>query len=98
MTKTIKIPDIAMWEETDSELAKYNIQQLTNDNKELLKTYDDLEEQYKSLMKQIIEQDKRIDKTIKYITSNEWAKDYKLSSCRTHLLDILRGEKDENNN
>lgn len=29
------------------------IKELTNDNKELLKTYDDLEEQYKSLMKQL---------------------------------------------
>lgn len=32
-----------------------------------------------------------IDKTIGYIRSNEWAKDYELSSCRTHLLDILKG-------
>ena len=29
------------------------IKELTTDNKELLKTYDDLEEQYKSLMKQL---------------------------------------------
>lgn len=29
------------------------IKELTNDKKELLKTYDDLEEQYKSLMKQL---------------------------------------------
>lgn len=38
------------------------------------------------------------DKAIEYITSNEWAKDYKLSSCRTHLLDILRGDNNEESN
>lgn len=36
----------------------------------------------------------RIDKAIEYIKSNEWATDYKLSSCRTHLLDILGDEID----
>lgn len=57
MTKEIK--DVAMWEENDSELAKYHIQQL-------LKTYNDLEEQYKSLMKKAIEQDKRIKQAFDY--------------------------------
>ena len=31
----------------------------------------------------------RIDKAIEYIRSNEWAKDYEISNCRTHLLEIL---------
>lgn len=39
---------------------------LQEDNKEMLKTYDDLEEQYKSLMKKTIEQDKRIKQAFKY--------------------------------
>ena len=93
-----EIKDIAMWEETDSELAKYNLQQL-------LKTYDDLEEQYKSLMKQIIEQDKRIDKAIEYcedITSREIDisdTDYDLGEDFTarNILKILRGKDNENN-
>lgn len=45
--------------------------------------------------KYILKLQQRIDKSIEYIKSNEWAKDYKLSSCRTHLLDILRGEDDK---
>ena len=95
MSKEIK--DIAMWEETDSELAKYNIQQL-------LKTYDDLEEQYKSLMKQIIEQDKRINKAIeileKRIEENEEI-DYVDMTGKSYInyqkeiIDILRGEDNE---
>ena len=37
----------------------------------------------------------KVQSAIEYIKSNEWAKDYKLSSCRTHLLDILGDEMDE---
>ena len=85
-----EIPDIAMWEETDSELAKYNIQQL-------LKTYDDLEEQYKSLMKQIIKQDKRIDKAIEYIEKalKDDYSEFMYMSEPKDILDILRGEDNE---
>jgi DNA repair ATPase RecN len=84
MSKTIEVPDIAQWEETDSELAKYTIQQL-------LKTYDDLEEQYKSLMKQIIEQNKRIDKAIEYI--NNYMPNYDFDHYNLEkLLNILKGE------
>ena len=35
MSKTIEIPDIALWEENDSELAKYTIGKLEKENKEL---------------------------------------------------------------
>ena len=40
---------------------------------------------------------KSIIKEVKeYVRSNEWAKDYEISSCRTHLLEILDKEnKDE---
>ena len=31
----------------------------------------------------------------KYIRSNEWGIDYKHSNCRTHLLEILKGEDNE---
>ncbi len=49
----------------------------------------------KELQEKYVELALRIDKVIEYIKSNEWAKDYKLSSCRTHLLDILGGDEDE---
>lgn len=35
MSKTIEIPDIAQWEDTDSELAKYTIGKLEEENKKL---------------------------------------------------------------
>ena len=47
------------------------------DHDEIYKRYDD----YKD----------RVEKTIKYIRSNEWGVDYEHSNCRTHLLDILKG-------
>lgn len=31
-----------------------------------------------------------IDKINKFCTSNEWAKYYEISSCRNHILDILK--------
>lgn len=40
MSKTIEIPDIAMWEETDSELAKYTIGKLQEENKKLKEKLD----------------------------------------------------------
>lgn len=36
----------------------------------------------------------RIDKAVEYIRSNEWAKDYEISNCRTHLLNILQNGSD----
>lgn len=60
MSKTIEIPDIDMWEETDSELAKLNIIQLLSDNEILTR-------KFKKVMKQITEQDKKINIAIKYI-------------------------------
>lgn len=38
-----------------------------------------------------LKEDKK--KAIEYIRSNEWAKDYEISNCRTHLLEIL-GDKE----
>lgn len=35
MTKIIEVPDVAQWEETDSELAKYTIGKLQEENKQL---------------------------------------------------------------
>lgn len=72
------------------------IKELINDNKELLKTYDDLEEQYKSLMKQVIEQDKRINKAIEYINVNQNEKTLCLNYHQLKKLrDILKGESNE---
>ena len=38
----------------------------------------------------------RIEKAIEYIRSNEWAKDYEISNCRTHLLNILQNGSEDN--
>ena len=38
----------------------------------------------------------RCDKAIEYIRSNEWAKDYEISNCRTHLLNILQNGSEDN--
>ena len=46
----------------------------------------------KKLINYITNLQEKIDKATKYIRSNEWAKDYENSSCRTHLLNILQGE------
>lgn len=35
----------------------------------------------------------RNEAAIKYIRSNEWTKDYEISSCRTRLLEKLEGIK-----
>ena len=39
--------------------------------------------------------DERNHKAIKYLKSKEWAIDYEKSSCRTHLLEILKGEDND---
>ena len=55
-----EIKDIAMYEETDSELAKYHIQQTLN-------RIQDLKEQIKELFDEYLELQARIDKAIEYI-------------------------------
>ena len=40
-----------------------------------------------------LKEDKK--KTIEYIRSNEWAKDYEISNCRTHLLEMLGDKENE---
>ena len=94
MSKEIK--DIAMWEENDSELAKYSIQELTS----LVIKF---KEQNKQLKNVILNQDKKIDEVIEYceeITSREIDisdTDYELGEDFTarDILKILRGKEDE---
>lgn len=102
MSKTIEIPDIAMWEETDSELAKYNIQSLST----LIKNQ---EEQLKANDLMINELINRIDEAIEYIENNDLYTqdiDYDYDDNmvlsppndeteRKDLLEILRGEDNE---
>lgn len=85
MSKTIEVPDIAMWEETDSELAKYSIQELTS----LVSKF---EEQNKQLVNAISNQDKKIEKAIEYIEQEPIDDEIEYT---TRLLDILRGEDNE---
>ena len=85
MSKEIK--DIGMWEETDSELAKYHIQQA-------LDRVRDLKEQIQELFDEYLELKDRIDKAIEYIESNE--KEYgSLEDNEKIILDILRGKDNE---
>lgn len=96
MNKIIEIPNIVMYEENDSELAKYSIQELTS----LVIKF---KEQNKQLVKAILNQDKKIDKAIEYcedITSREIDisdTDYDLGedSVARDILDILRGKDNE---
>lgn len=81
MSKTIEIPDIAMWEETDSELAKYNIQSLST----LVKNQ---EEQLKANDLMINELINRINKATKEIKElYEIAKEQ--DSDNVNLIDRL---------
>lgn len=98
-----EIPDIAMWEETDSELAKYKIQALNS----LVNSYKKQNEFFEASIKHIEQVNtnlyKRIDKAIEYcedITSREIDisdTDYDLGedSVARDILDILRGENNE---
>lgn len=87
MSKTIEIPNIAMYEETDSELAKYHIQQAIDRVK-------DLKKQIKELFDEYLELKDKIDKAIKYIeTENSIGNEIEYT---TRLLDILRGENENN--
>ena len=78
MSKTIEIPDIAQYEETDSELAKYSIQELTS----LVIKF---KEQNKQLVNVILNQDKIIDKAIEILKLCN-------SKCAKETIDILRGK------
>jgi len=69
MSKTIEIPDIAQWEETDSELAKKNIIELSSNikyhidfNKKLIDEINRLEMIIDIKNKRIDELNKRLDK------------------------------------
>lgn len=84
MSKTIEIPDIAQWEETDSELAKKNILELSNSikyhidfNKKLIDEINRLEmtidiknKRIDELNKRLDKKGKRIDKAIEYIKTH----------------------------
>ena len=82
MSKTIKMPNIAQWEETDSELAKYTIQKLSyemNEAEELIKYLRD-----------------KINKAIEYIEENkQYIVDKEIYENK--LLFILRGNNDKFN-
>lgn len=86
MNKTIEIPDIAQWEETDSELAKYNIQQLTNKIKEY-------EDRFK-VIKKIVE-----DNIFEDINGLEYCLMLSTISSvcdgKTGFLDLIEGEDGE---
>lgn len=87
MSKTIEIPDIAMWKENDSELAKYSIQELTS----LVIKF---KEQNKQLVKAILNQDNKIDRAIEELEL--WQPEIEaLKIERDYLLDILRGENND---
>ena len=110
MTKTMIIPDVAQYESTDSELAKYTIQKLSIDNKTILKTYDALEDEYKMLTKKLTEEHNALLKTKKEIKElrhwvvnnkhNENTKehylvvDYGLLMNKLNSLQILRGNNE----
>ena len=51
-----------------------------------------IEDLYNQLLNDYDNESKKIYKAIEYIKSNEWAKDYEISSCRTRLLNILKGD------
>lgn len=85
MSKTIKIPNIAMYEENDSELVKYHLQQAIDRVK-------DLKEQIKELFDEYLELKDKIDKAIEYIEKEAIDDEIEYSA---RLLEILRGENNE---
>lgn len=84
MSKTIEIPDIAQWEETDSELAKKNILKLSSSikyhidfNKKLIDEINRLEmtidiknKRIDELNKRLDKKGKRIDKIVKWLEND----------------------------
>lgn len=106
MTKRIKIPDIAQWEETDSELAKKNILELSSSikyhidfNKKLIDeitrlemTIDIKNKRIDELNKRLDKKGKRINKAIEFVEKEPIDDEIEYT---TRLLDILRGEENE---
>ena len=97
----LEIKDIAMYEENDSELVKYHLQQAIDRVK-------DLKEQIKELFDEYLELKDRIDKAIEYITDGSDFKSiyfkktdeelWKIlleDNIKNNLLDILRGKDNE---
>ena len=82
MSKTIEIPEIAQYEETDSELAKYSIQRLSS----LIKNQEDQLKANNLMINDLLD---RIIKAIKYIEKEPIDDEIEYT---TRLLDILRGE------
>jgi len=106
---TIKgIKDIAMYEETDSELAKKNILELSNSikyhidfNKKLIDEINRLEmtidiknKRIDELNKRLDKKGKRIDKAIEYIKDNELYEG-SFKNYTTPLLEILGDKENE---
>jgi hypothetical protein len=112
MNKTIEIPDIVQWEETDSELAKYTIQSLSSlikNQEEQLKANDLMINELINridkaieLLEELISDTKGIINAYNYEDKEETIKRY-IEDLETdikhyeHLLDILRGEDNDNN-
>lgn len=92
MTKTIEIPDIAQWEENDSELAKYKIQALNGLVNSYKRQNEFLEASIKHIEQVNTDLYKRLDKAIEYII-NETT--YSADDEMDKLLDILRGKDNE---
>lgn len=94
MSKTIEIPEIAQYEETDSELAKYTIQKLSYENYRYKSYMENIEQVNKYLYKRI---DKAIETLEKRIEENEEI-DYVDMTGKSYInyqkeiIDILRGE------
>lgn len=103
MSKTIEIPDIAQWEETDSELAKKNILELSNSikyhidfNKKLIDEINRLEmtidiknKRIDELNKRLDKKGKRIDKAIYFIDTEETIYDIKNTTGYSNVIDYI---------
>lgn len=111
MEEIIEIPDIAQWEETDSELAKKNIIELSSNikyhidfNKKLIDEITRLNmiidiknKRIDELNKRLDKKNKKIDKAIEYIGLNE--EDIKIYDIYdvngVELFKILRGKDND---
>lgn len=89
MTKIIEVPDVAQWEETDSELAKYTIGKLQEELKITQEKWEQDKQFYRHRLEENIDYRNRINKAIEYII-NETT--YSACDEMDKLLDILRGE------
>ena len=108
MTKTMIIPDIAQWEETDSILAKNTIGRLKNEvrtaydrgycdcsrhDRDILERKHQQLEHIEQVNKKLYE---RIDKAIEYIETNKLEYGINANVICEELEDILKGENNEN--